>query len=134
MRIYKWNEMICNKLVVQTYFIRYFIYSVILSISLFVHVESRARICIRGLDTRYLFDVSAIEKMQSRGCSIETNDWNSPPRAFQSSFNRPRSSAVSLSFHSHSRLFLPSTVASVGEARERACVPADTPLFCNRLD
>jgi len=42
----------------------------------------------------------------------------SPRCTLQSS--RPRSIAISLSFHSHSRLFLPPAVASVGEACVRA--------------
>jgi len=59
-----------NELVVQTYFIRYFIYSVILSISLRPRREREFAFEDWARDTYSI----AIEKTQSRGCSIETND------------------------------------------------------------
>ena len=67
------------------------------------------------------------EKTRSRSCSIETNGSlrGSPPYALSNPIALiDRARAVSLSFHSHSRLFLQSAVASVGEARKRACACA----------
>lgn len=66
------------------------------------------------------------EKTRSRARSVETNGFFCESQS--SHLNRPRSRYFSLSFHSHSRLFLPSVVASVGGCTRGAR------LFCNHVE